>query len=260
MTSMLDMLCPVIISLPLPPKESKATTRNLAIICSLFAIELISSVLAFWTFLKKYIKYRDMARTLGLELLSAGGPKRFSYAKLNAATNDFSNIVGHGGFDIVYKGVLPDHQVVAVKRIKVVGGGETEFWAEVTIIVRMHHLNLVRMCGFCVEKSQRMLVRSSLDSEDWYFPKWAFEKMYKEKNVEDILDRRILDSYDRRVHFEIVAHYEMMDRMVKTAMWCLQDRAEKRSSMGKVAKMLEGTVDMDVPGMPTIFYLGDNDA
>ncbi|KAF6168563.1 hypothetical protein GIB67_005175 [Kingdonia uniflora] len=420
MTSMLDTVCPVIISLPLPPKGSKTAARNLAIICSLFAIELISGVLAFWAFLKKYIKYRDMARTLGLELLPAGGPKRFSYAELKAATNDFSNVVGHGGFGIVYKGVLPDHRVVAVKRLKVVGGGETEFWAEVTIIARMHHLNLVRMWGFCAEKSQRMLVyeyipngsldkflfpataaaaprvvlttpdqdgddhgtgavagtdsvpavqlrpildwnvryrialgvaraiaylheeclewvlhcdikpenillegdfcpkvsdfglakltkkedkvsmsrirgtrgylapewvkmepitakadvysfgmvlleivsgirnfefrRSSLESEDWYFPKWAFEKVYKEKNVEDILDRHILDSYDSRVHFE------MVDRMVKTAMWCLQDRAEKRPSMGKVAKMLEGTVDMDEPGMPTIFYLGNDDA
>ncbi|KAF6133916.1 hypothetical protein GIB67_040680, partial [Kingdonia uniflora] len=82
----------------------------------------------------------------------------FSYVELNAATNDFSNIVGHGGVSIVYKEVLPDHRVVAVKRLKVVGGGKMEFWAEVTIISHMHHLNLVRMCELCAKKSQRMLV------------------------------------------------------------------------------------------------------
>lgn len=51
----------------------------------------------------------------------------------------------------------------------------------------------------------------------------------------------------------------MIDRMVKTAMWCLQDRPETRPSMGKVAKMLEGTVEILEPGRPTIFYLGEGD-
>lgn len=412
MDSMLETVCPVRIKLPFPPKESKAEKRNLAIICSLFALELIIGVLSFWAFLRKYSKYRDMARTFGLEFLPAGGPKRFSYAELKAATKDFSNVVGQGGFGIVYKGELPDHRVIAVKRLKNVGGGEADFWAEVTIIARMHHLNLVRMWGFCAEKGQRMLVyeyipngsldkylfrrnnsrsedgdgkeeeenstsfngrrgqngkwpvldwdvryriavgvaraiaylheeclewvlhcdikpenilleddfcpkvsdfglaklankkdkvsmsrmrgtrgymapewvkteepitakadvysfgmvlleivsgvrntnfqRSSIDSAEWYYPRWAFEKVYTERKVEEILDRHILNCYDDRIHFPKV------DRMVKTAMWCLQDRPELRPSMGKVAKMLEGTVEITEPGKPTIFYLDEN--
>ncbi|KAF8389693.1 hypothetical protein HHK36_024212 [Tetracentron sinense] len=295
MTSMLETTCPVRISLPLPPQESKTEARNLAIICTLFAIELISGVLAFWAFLKKYIKYRDMAGRLGLEFLPAGGPKRFTYAELKEATNDFSNVIGHGGFGVVYKGELPDRRSIAVKRLKDISGGEADFWAEVTIIARMHHLNLVRMWGFCAEKSQRLLVyeyipNGSLDkflfpavqpvssesdtgtgsgsdtakkipvkptldwniSEEWYFPRWAFEKVYREVKVEDILDGRIKHCYDSELHFD------MVDRMVKTAMWCLQDRAETRPSMGKVAKMLEGTVEITEPGKPTIFYLGDD--
>ncbi|WVZ12598.1 hypothetical protein V8G54_017128 [Vigna mungo] len=83
-----------------------------------------------------------MATTLGLELLPAGGPKRFTYSEIKAATNDFSNLIGKGGFGDVYKGELPDHRVVAVKCLKNVTGGDAEFWAEVTIIARMHHLNL----------------------------------------------------------------------------------------------------------------------
>lgn len=404
MTNLLETTCPVNISLPLPPEESKTTARNIAIVCTLFALELISGVGFFWGFVKKYIKYRDMAQTLGLEFLPAGGPKRFTFAELKAATNDFSDLIGKGGFGDVYKGELSDHRVVAVKCLKNVTGGDPEFWAEVTIIARMHHLNLVRLWGFCAEKGKRILVyeyvpNGSLDkyifhrergnftesdemmemgpvsengknpildwnvryrialgvaraiaylheeclewvlhcdikpenillgddfcpkisdfglaklrkkedmvsmsrmrgtrgymapewvksepitskadvysfgmvlleivtgtrnfemqgstqnSEEWYFPGWAFEKVFKEIKVEDILDRQIKHSYDNRAHFGLV------DRMVKTAMWCLQDRPEMRPSMGKVAKMLEGTVEITEPRKPTIFFLGED--
>ncbi|KAJ0095479.1 hypothetical protein Patl1_15602 [Pistacia atlantica] len=248
MTSLLETTCPVNISLPQPPKDSNSTTRNIIIVCTLFAAELISGALFFWAFLKKYIKYRDMARTLGLELLPAGGPKRFTFSELNAATNGFSNLIGKGGFGDVYKGELPDHRVVAVKRLSHVTGGDAEFWAEVTIIARMHHLNLVRLWGFCAEKGQRILVYE-------YVPNGSLDKylfrVFKEMKVEDILDRHIKNSYDSRLHFD------MVDRMVKTAMWCLQDRPEMRPSMGKVAKMLEGTVEIMEPKKPTIFFLGE---
>ncbi|KAM0987727.1 hypothetical protein ACFX2I_011751 [Malus domestica] len=151
MTELLETTCPVQISLLLPPEDSNATTRNIVIICTIFVAELISGVLFFWAFIKKYIKYRDMARTLGLEFLPTGGPKRFSYAELKAATKDLSNLIGKGGFGDVYKCVLTDQRVVAVKCLKHV-------WAEVTIIAQMHHLNLVRLWGFYAEKGQRILV------------------------------------------------------------------------------------------------------
>ncbi|KAI3696174.1 hypothetical protein L1987_79184 [Smallanthus sonchifolius] len=226
LTSILETTCPVQVSLPLPPDESNSTTRNIAIISTLFAAELISGVAFFWVFLKKYVKYRDMARTFGLEFLPAGGPKRFTYAELKAATNDFSstNVVGKGGFGDVYKGVLTDHRIVAVKCLKNVTGGDNKFWAE----------------------------GSKMDSEEWYFPRWAFDKVYKEMNIEDILDNHIKGSYDSRLH------EDMITRMVKTAIWCLQDRPEMRPSMGKVAKMLEGTVEIIEPKKPTIFFLGDD--
>ncbi|KHM99460.1 G-type lectin S-receptor-like serine/threonine-protein kinase [Glycine soja] len=92
---------------------------------------------------------------------------------------------------------------------------------------------------------------SVVRSEEWYFPGWAFDKMFKEMRVEEILDGQIRDAYDSR------AHFEMVNRMVKTAMWCLQDRPELRPTMGKVAKMLEGTVEITEPKKPTVFFLGE---
>lgn len=64
---------------------------------------------------------------------------------------------------------------------------------------------------------------SLIDSEDWYFPRWAFDKVFKEMKVEDILDGQIKHCVDSRLHFDLV------DRMVKTVIWCLQDRPEAKT-------------------------------
>lgn len=165
--------CPVRVSLPPPPDPSNTTTRNISIICALFAAELIVGTLFLRAFLRKYVRYVDMARTLGLELLPTGGPRRFTYAELKTATNDFSTLVGSGGFGDVFRGELPDRRVIAVKCLKnttALCGGDGQFWAEVTIIARMHHLNLVRLWGFCAEKGRRILVYE-------YVPNGSLDKL-----------------------------------------------------------------------------------
>ncbi|PIN18584.1 Non-specific serine/threonine protein kinase [Handroanthus impetiginosus] len=82
----------------------------------------------------------------------------FSYKELHAATKGFSEKLGHGGFGAVFRGVLPDSSVVAVKRLERPGGGEKEFRAEVCTIGNIQHVNLVRLRGFCSENSHRLLV------------------------------------------------------------------------------------------------------
>ncbi|KAK1288651.1 G-type lectin S-receptor-like serine/threonine-protein kinase [Acorus calamus] len=238
MSTKLETTCPVRIRLPVPRSDSNSTTWNLAIICSLFAVELLAGVFSFYAFLKKYSKYRDMARTFGLELLPAGGPKRFTFAELKSATKDFSDVVGHGGFGIVYRGELPDHRIVAREPIT----AKADVYSFGMVLLEI--VSGIRNFDF------RM---STLESEDWYFPKYAYEKVYRERKMEEILDKRIMESYDGRVHGG------MVERMVKTAMWCLQDRPEARPSMGKVAKMLEGLVEITEPGRPTIFYLNEEE-
>lgn len=85
----------------------------------------------------------------------------FTYADLATATNGFSksNMLGEGGFGCVYKGVLSNGQVVAVKQLKSgASQGEKEFQAEVEIISRVHHRHLVSLVGYCIAESQRLLV------------------------------------------------------------------------------------------------------
>ncbi|KAI7729834.1 hypothetical protein M8C21_029437 [Ambrosia artemisiifolia] len=85
----------------------------------------------------------------------------FTYEDLANATRDFSqaNFLGQGGFGYVHKGVLPSGEKVAIKQLKIGSGqGEREFQAEVAIISRVHHKNLVSLVGYCASGLQRMLV------------------------------------------------------------------------------------------------------
>ncbi|KAI8550976.1 hypothetical protein RHMOL_Rhmol06G0148500 [Rhododendron molle] len=88
-----------------------------------------------------------------------GLPLRFGYAELEAATDQFKNIIGSGGFGAVYKGTLSDKSHVAVKRITNFGvQGKKDFCTEIAIIGNIHHVNLVRLRGFCAEGKERLLV------------------------------------------------------------------------------------------------------
>nr|KYP55186.1 putative LRR receptor-like serine/threonine-protein kinase At1g53430 family [Cajanus cajan] len=98
-----------------------------------------------------------------------GLPARFDYEELEEATDNFKTLIGSGGFGAVYKGVLPDKSVVAVKKIVNIGiQGKKDFCTEIGVIGNIHHVNLVKLKGFCAQGRHRLLVyeymnRGSLD-------------------------------------------------------------------------------------------------
>ncbi|XP_011012715.1 PREDICTED: protein NSP-INTERACTING KINASE 1-like isoform X2 [Populus euphratica] len=96
------------------------------------------------------------------EEVSLGNLRRFQFRELQISTNNFSNknILGKGGFGIVYKGILHDGTVVAVKRLKDGNaiGGEIQFQTEVEMISLAVHRNLLRLYGFCMTPTERLLV------------------------------------------------------------------------------------------------------
>ncbi|KAJ7000078.1 hypothetical protein NC653_010749 [Populus alba x Populus x berolinensis] len=103
-----------------------------------------------------------------------GMPTRFTYEELKAATKDFHTKLGKGGFGSVFEGNLETGEKIAVKRLEGLGQGKKEFLAEVKTIGSIHHVNLVRLIGFCVDKLNCLLVyeflcNGSLDS--WIFLK-----------------------------------------------------------------------------------------
>ncbi|PWA77289.1 Concanavalin A-like lectin/glucanase, subgroup [Artemisia annua] len=92
-----------------------------------------------------------------------GQLKRFSLRELLVATDHFSNknILGRGGFGNVYKGRLADGSLVAVKRLKEErskGAGELQFQTEVELISMAVHRNLLKLQGFCMTPTERLLV------------------------------------------------------------------------------------------------------
>ncbi|XAR55814.1 Non-specific serine/threonine protein kinase [Bertholletia excelsa] len=101
-----------------------------------------------------------------------GMPTRFSYEELKLATKNFKSKLGQGGFGSVFEGTLVNGTKIAVKQLHGLGHIKKSFLAEVRTIGSIHHLNLVRLVGYCAEKSQRLLVyefmcNGSLDQ--WIF-------------------------------------------------------------------------------------------
>ncbi|KAI4295954.1 hypothetical protein L6164_035947 [Bauhinia variegata] len=76
----------------------------------------------------------------------------FSYEELAKATNGFSadNKIGQGGFGSVYYAELRDEKA-AIKKMDLMAS--KEFLAELKVLTHVHHLNLVRLIGYCVESS-----------------------------------------------------------------------------------------------------------
>ncbi|KAF8729004.1 hypothetical protein HU200_018315 [Digitaria exilis] len=90
--------------------------------------------------------------------------RRYSYKELVKATRKFKDELGRGGSGIVYKGILDDSRAVAVKMLENVRQCEEEFQAELRIIGRINHMNLVRIWGFCSESTHRMLVTEYIEN------------------------------------------------------------------------------------------------
>uniref|UniRef100_F6H7E5 Protein kinase domain-containing protein n=2 Tax=Vitis vinifera TaxID=29760 RepID=F6H7E5_VITVI len=85
-------------------------------------------------------------------------PIRYSYSEIKKMTNNFQDKLGQGGFGSVYKGKLRSGQIVAVKMLVVSKSNGQDFINEVATIGRIHHVNVVRLVGFCTEKSKYALV------------------------------------------------------------------------------------------------------
>ncbi|XP_078176894.1 S-domain-2 5 [Carex rostrata] len=103
----------------------------------------------------------------------SGVPIRFSYRELQSATDNFSQKLGQGGFGTVYLGQLPDGSRIAVKKLEGIGQGKKEFRAEVSIIGSIHHINLVKLRGFCAESTHRLLAYEYMANGS--LDRWIFQ-------------------------------------------------------------------------------------
>ncbi|CAN1320347.1 Probable receptor-like serine/threonine-protein kinase At4g34500 [Linum perenne] len=110
----------------------------------------------------------------GDEVVSVEGWGRwYSLMELEMATKGFAeeNVIGEGGYGVVYRGVLTDGSVIAVKNLlNNKGQAEKEFKVEVEAIGKVRHKNLVGLIGYCADGSRRMLVYEYVENgnlEQW---------------------------------------------------------------------------------------------
>ncbi|KAA3464507.1 G-type lectin S-receptor-like serine/threonine-protein kinase LECRK1 [Gossypium australe] len=150
----------------LRPSKVLIKQKNTTVLIFLLTFSLVACSCALLTISGVYIyKFRVLRYKRLLELGNLGLTEEltltlFSYKELKRATNGFKEELGKGSFGAVYKGSLDrGRQLIAVKRLeKLVEEGEKEFQAEMRAIGRAHHKNLVRLLGYCVEDSKRLLV------------------------------------------------------------------------------------------------------
>ncbi|TVU38648.1 hypothetical protein EJB05_12032, partial [Eragrostis curvula] len=92
----------------------------------------------------------------------------YDISQIADATDNFSpnNILGEGGFGPVYKGVFPDGQVAAIKRLSARSRqGLVEFKNEIQVIAKLQHKNLVRLLGCCIHDEEKMLIYEYLTNK-----------------------------------------------------------------------------------------------
>ncbi|KAE8076469.1 hypothetical protein FH972_015116 [Carpinus fangiana] len=104
--------------------------------------------------------------------------KELSIDDLLKSTNNFdqANIIGCGGFGLVYRATLPDGRKVAIKRLSGdCGQMEREFRAEVEALSRAQHPNLVLLQGYCMYKNDRLLIYSYMENSSLDY--WLHERL-----------------------------------------------------------------------------------
>lgn len=146
-------------------------TLVIAIVAGL-ALLVLLFILGFWTYW--LVKKRKLAKTRQRYFMRNGGLLLkqqmfseksqlhiFTSNELDKATNNFSddNIVGRGGFGTVYKGILSNQVVVAIKKAQRVDQTQMEqFVNELIILSQVNHKNVVQLLGCCLETEVPLLV------------------------------------------------------------------------------------------------------
>ncbi|GLT56887.1 hypothetical protein SLA2020_299010 [Shorea laevis] len=95
----------------------------------------------------------------------------FSFEEIKKCTNNFSdaNNIGCGGYGKVYRGTLPNGELIAIKRAKQGSmQGALEFKTEIELLSRVHHKNVVSLLGFCFERHEQMLIYEFVPNDTLY--------------------------------------------------------------------------------------------
>ncbi|KAK8641714.1 hypothetical protein V6N13_011092 [Hibiscus sabdariffa] len=151
--------------LPRPSFLNKTRVLFLVLIISSSAV-ILFSVVYFLYHLWNSLSNR--ARTIPFDSSAPLKLQRFCYKDLKNATNDFddANIIGKGGSGTVFRGIVGDGKLLAIKRLDTLSlQTEREFQNELQILGGLRSPFLVTLLGYCVEKNKRLLVYEYMPNE-----------------------------------------------------------------------------------------------
>ncbi|XVE51224.1 hypothetical protein DITRI_Ditri02bG0022700 [Diplodiscus trichospermus] len=165
----------------------------------------------------------------------------FDFGKLAAATNNFhpTNMLGKGGFGLVYKGKLQDGQEIAVKRLSRASvQGLEEFMNEAMVISKLQHRNLVKLLGCCIDGEEKMLVYE-------YMPNKSLDVFLFDSQKQKLLDWRkrfnIIEGISRGLlYFHRDSRLRIVHRDLKASNILLDEELNPKISDFGIAKIFGG--------------------
>uniref|UniRef100_A0A0E0JTX2 non-specific serine/threonine protein kinase n=1 Tax=Oryza punctata TaxID=4537 RepID=A0A0E0JTX2_ORYPU len=150
--------------LPDRAKSSLSTGAIVGIVVAAFTAAAFLSSLITLIILRRRSRYSSSKRRSAKRIpMKIDGVKDFSFEELSHGTNDFSDsaLIGQGGYGKVYRGILSDGTIVAIKRAQQGSlQGSKEFFTEIELLSRLHHRNLVSLLGYCDEEDEQVVPAS----------------------------------------------------------------------------------------------------
>ncbi|KAK1321369.1 putative receptor-like protein kinase [Acorus calamus] len=164
----------------------------------------------------------------------------FTLRDLEFATNRFSkdNVLGEGGYGVVYKGKLVNGTEVAVKKLlNNLGQAEKEFRVEVEAIGHVRHKNLVRLLGYCVEGIHRMLVYEYVNNGN--LEQWLHGAMHQHGSLTwEARMKVILDTAKALAYLHEAIEPKVVHRDIKSSNILIDDEFNAKVSDFGLAKLL----------------------
>lgn len=169
----------------------------------------------------KFSSSKEGQKEEDLEKIAAQEQKLFPFETLVAATKNFHQKLGEGGFGPVFKGKLEDGREIAVKKLSQNSNqGKKEFENEAKLLARVQHRNVVNLLGYCTRGAEKLLVYEYISNES--LDKFLFKTGRREeldwKRRYDIIGgiaRGLLylheDSHSCIIHRDIKASNVLLD-------------------------------------------------
>ncbi|XP_019095494.1 PREDICTED: probable LRR receptor-like serine/threonine-protein kinase At5g59680 isoform X1 [Camelina sativa] len=151
-----------------PPKKNVLVPIVASVVPA--AILIIAVLILFLVLKKKKSTVRQGPHRMStgeVTFANKNSKRRFTYSEVIQMTNNFQRVLGKGGFGMVYHGTVNGSEQVAVKVLSQSSTqGYKEFKAEVDLLLRVHHTNLVSLVGYCDEGDHLALIYEYVPNGD----------------------------------------------------------------------------------------------